>query len=370
MKIGIVGGEITGLFSAYYLLKEGLDDITIYEKNFLGAGSIHAAGLIEPYRFDRINTTSMIIKMINYKIYKSTEIKEVNKSWLVELLRNLNKSPPDYVWSEIKKMADFSLKEYKRLAEEKNDFDYHDDGLLEVYKNQKELEKGIEDEKRSPFKPKFEVAEVEGFVGGIFFPELSRISTEKFIERMRRELKEIRVINKEVKKVTRNGYIDDEKYDIVVVSAGIWTKNLNLPVTAFKGYGYRIKGVAKISKAFVLAEEGVAVSPLSDHIKITGGFDADFSYNSDRAELFLKRVKNLIDISSVMDLKMGFRPCSPDGFPILGKEGNLIIATGGCRLGWSYGPAMGRYVTDLALNKISNIDYFSRYIVNISQLSL
>ncbi|MEM3329012.1 MAG: FAD-dependent oxidoreductase, partial [Saccharolobus sp.] len=68
MKVGIVGGGIVGLFTAYYLHRENINDIIIYEKDFLGAGSIPAAGLIEPYRFDRINTIDMILKMLKYKI--------------------------------------------------------------------------------------------------------------------------------------------------------------------------------------------------------------------------------------------------------------------------------------------------------------
>lgn len=64
MKVGIVGGGIVGLMSAYFLAKEGVS-VTVYDPA-PGKYSIHAAGLIEPYRFDRINTTSMIAKMLRF----------------------------------------------------------------------------------------------------------------------------------------------------------------------------------------------------------------------------------------------------------------------------------------------------------------
>ncbi|MCY0859871.1 MAG: FAD-dependent oxidoreductase [Sulfolobaceae archaeon] len=370
MKVGIVGGGIVGMFTAYYLKREGIKDITIYESNFLGSGSIHAAGLIEPYRFDKMNTIGMIVKMLKYKLIGSTEVKTVDRYWLLELLKNLNKDPPEEAWQKLREMADFSLKEYRRMAEEKNDFDYHDDGLIELYKDKKEFEEGIEDEKNNPFHPKYEVVEVEGFAGGIYFPELSRLSTEKFVERMEKEeLNDIKVIRKSVSKVKLDGTIEDEKFDIVIVAAGIWTRYLNLPVTAFKGYGYRVKGEAKVDKGVVLAEEGIAVSPLSDHIKVTGGFDADFSCTSDRAELFLKRGSLLVDISYVIDMNMGFRPCSPDGFPIIGRRENVVVATGACRLGWSFAPAMGKFASDLALGKIKDLGYMSRYVKNIKDFT-
>ncbi|WP_338601787.1 FAD-dependent oxidoreductase [Sulfolobus tengchongensis] len=362
MKVGIVGGGIVGLFTAYYLTREGIKDLVIYEKSFPGAGSIHAAGLIEPYRFDRINTINMVKKMLKYKINGATDIKEVDKLWLTELIKNLEKNPPQDAWDTLREMARFSLSEYKRLAEEKNDFDYHEDGLLELYYSHRELEKGIEEERKSPFNPKFEVMEVEGFAGGIFFPELSRISTEKFINRIIREIESnVTIVNKMVNKISEDGYINDEKYDVIVVASGIWSRYLKVPITAFKGYGYRVRGVSKLKQASVIVDYGLAISPLSDHIKITGGFDADFSNDSIRAEGFLKRAEKIVDIYYVYDLNIGFRPCSPDGFPIIGRKNNVVLATGACRLGWSYGPAIGKYASDFALSKVTDLGYISRY---------
>jgi len=53
----------------------------------------------------------------------------------------------------------------------------------------------------------------------------------------------------------------------------------------------------------------------------------------------------------VLDAKIGYRPCTPDGFPIVDKIGDVIVATGNCRLGWTFGPAMGKLAADMALGK-------------------
>ena len=361
MKVAVIGGGIVGLFTAYYLLREGVD-VTIYEKAFLGNGSVHAAGLIEPYRFDRINTVGMIKKMFEYMRLGVTTIRSVNSSWLTALISDLEKPVPQEAWEIMKFMASFSLKEYKRLAEEKNDFDYEESGLLEVYLDVKELEKGIEEEKRSPFNPKFEVVDVKGFAGGIYFPELSKVDPFKFVDRMQRELRNAKVVIKEVKDVKADGTVEGEKYDRVVLASGISLRHFGIPVTAFKGYGYRVKGDVEINYPFVIVKYGVAVVRNSDHVKITGGFDADFSEDSSRAQFFLNAVSNVVSINYVYDLTMGYRPCSPDGFPILGKYENLVFATGACRLGWSYAPAMGKMATDLVLDRVKNYGYLSRYI--------
>ncbi|MFP3170774.1 MAG: FAD-dependent oxidoreductase [Sulfolobaceae archaeon] len=362
MKVAVIGGGIVGLFTAYYLLKEGAD-VTIYERAFLGNGSVHAAGLIEPYRFDKINTMAMIRKMMKYKKLGVTDVKSVNTSWLSALLTELERPAPPEAWEIMRFMASFSLREYKYLAEEKNDFDYEESGLLELYYDKNALEKAVEEEKLSPFKPKFEVVDVKNFAGGVYFPELSKVDTFKFVDRMTREIAKAKVVIKEVERVTSDGVVDGaEKYDKVVLASGISLRKFGLPITAFKGYGYRVKGDVGINYPFVLAEYGVAVAKNTDNIKITGGFDADFSDDSSRAEFFLNMASKVVDVNYVYDLTMGYRPCSPDGFPIIGQYDNLVFSTGACRLGWSFAPAMGKMASDMVLGRVSSYGYLSRYI--------
>lgn len=367
MRVCIIGGGIIGLFTAYYLLREGIKEITIYEKDRLGSGSVHAAGLIEPYRFDKINSMKMIIKMIKYYINKSTKIKEVDKEWLKELLRTLGKEPPNDAWELLKNMALYSLSEYERFAEEKNDFDFEKSGLLEIHESLKELELAVEEEKRSPFSNKFEVVDIKGYAGAIYFPDLSKLDTEKFIKRIVREIDGVKVINDEVidlniidgSIITKSG--KNEKYDEIVLSAGIWCKKF-VPITSFKGYGIVNKARSPFPKPAVLAERGIAIVENTDNTKITFGFDADFSsIHDDRLNYFYYNLENIIKEFKPIKILFGFRPCSPDGFPIIGKKHKITIATGACRLGWSYAPAIGYYAVQLVLNRIKDYGYISRY---------
>ncbi|QKQ99587.1 FAD-binding oxidoreductase [Metallosphaera tengchongensis] len=361
MDVSVVGGGIVGLMSAYFLSEEA--DVTLYDPD-PGSYSVHAAGLIEPYRFDKINTTSMLAKMVKYMRRGVTEVRQVNKLWLRELLLSLNKEPPPDAWNIMREMAEFSLKFYKEMASERNDFGYREDGLLELYTSKEQLEQGAKEERSSPFRPKHEIVDVPGFAGGIFFPELSRIETEKFVRRILHELefRKVRIIKKRASLDLQKGKVDGKESDVIVVSNGIWMNQIfPMPLTAFKGYGYWIQGESKIDKAFVTVDEGVAVSPLSDHVKVTGGFSADFSDNW-RGDFVLEKVSNFVKINKIIEKSMGFRPCSPDGFPILGRKGKIVIATGACRLGWSYGPAMGLHSTELALGKAKNHPYLSRLV--------
>jgi D-amino-acid dehydrogenase len=55
----------------------------------------------------------------------------------------------------------------------------------------------------------------------------------------------------------------------------------------------------------------------------------------------------------------GFRPCSPDGLPYIGRSkkfSNLFIAGAHAMMGLSAGPATGKIITDLVNEKDPTID--------------
>jgi hypothetical protein len=56
-------------------------------------------------------------------------------------------------------MAQFSKREYFRLAEESNDFELREEPLYEVVED---VEKEVESLRRDPLMPRFEVGELDG----------------------------------------------------------------------------------------------------------------------------------------------------------------------------------------------------------------
>ena len=355
MRVAVVGGGIVGLFTAYYLKMEGAE-VTVFEREYLGRGSVHAAGLIEPYRFDRINTTGMILTMLKYMGRGVTKVRDVNKLWLKSLLKTLNRSPPQEAWEVTKWMAEFSLKEYRRLAEERNDFDYDDSGLYEVSLNERGFEENLRDCRQSPLKPKCEEAEMKGLGKAVFFTELAKVSTDRFVERMKRELEGVEVVQREVK-----DYSALEGFDRVVVATGISTASLGIPVTSFKGYGFNVIAKPKLDlpTSLVITDYGMAIVRNTGHIKVTAGFEADFSRGVEGGKRFLELARNYLEVSGVEKANEGWRPCTPDGFPLVAELKGLVVATGACRLGWSFAPAMGKMASDLVLGRSKGFGYIS-----------
>jgi D-amino-acid dehydrogenase len=59
------------------------------------------------------------------------------------------------------------------------------------------------------------------------------------------------------------------------------------------------------------------------------------------------------------DIWYGFRPCSPDGLPYIGRSSkieNLFIAGGHSMMGLSLGPATGKVIADLANEKQTEVN--------------
>ena len=55
----------------------------------------------------------------------------------------------------------------------------------------------------------------------------------------------------------------------------------------------------------------------------------------------------------------GFRPCSPDGLPIIGKApqlANLTIATGHAMMGLSLGPITGKLISEIIAKEETSLD--------------
>jgi len=66
-----------------------------------------------------------------------------------------------------------------------------------------------------------------------------------------------------------------------------------------------------------------------------------------------------IPMPAVENIWYGFRPCSADGLPYIGrtsKFSNVVIATGHSMLGLSLGAGTGKLVDELVNNKPASMD--------------
>ncbi|MGC8583483.1 MAG: FAD-dependent oxidoreductase [Thermoproteus sp.] len=359
MRALVVGGGVVGLFAAYYLRREGAD-VVLVDGSEPGEASRAAAGILEFTRFkiNRINVVGYPTAYLSMLAKGAARIRHVDIKWILAYVKAYGKDPGEDVWEAVREMGRFSWAEYRRLAEEKNDFDYAEEPLYELVAD---LDAEVEELRRDPLKPRFEVAEFEGRQA-VAYLEAAKLSTDLAAGRLFAEASPERVAA--YAEAVGDGYVvaggRKIEADAVVVAAGWRTSRLlGLPVAPFKGYGFRVKASRRPKSMFIdLADTGVAVVPLSGWVKATGRFDMDSTEDHSPAEKVLAGARKLLGEVEVLDMAVGYRPCTPDGLPILERMGErLIVAAGACRLGWTFGPALGRTAADLALGRIKSTKF-------------
>lgn len=364
MSVAVVGGGVVGLFTAYYLEKEGAE-VTLFEEGELGAGSVHAAGIIEPTTAYRTNTISFLKRVYRFWRSGTCKFRRADLSWLVESARQLERTPMEGSAEAMRALSAASVAQYRAMAEEKNDFSYTERGLLERFDDPSHFaeERDLALTQRS-FAP-VDVRPDVGPAGGLFFPEVSWVHTEQFAQRMARELVKTTVVRQRVSAVNLDGTVSTPKgrsrFDAVAVCSGVSCRRIGVPLTGVRGYGWhtRAKGVPEMTTIFV--DRGIAIVPFADEVKVTGGWDFDLSTKPFHSPEVLDAVHRVVAIEEILDYKEGSRPCTPDGLPTIGRGGCLVAATGGFRLGWSFAPGMGKHAADLCLGRARNDPFFARF---------
>ncbi len=369
-----MGGGIAGLFAAYYLEKEGAS-VTLFEKGEPGGDSIHAAGILEPENFYRINNLDYLRRAWRYWRNDSSAFHNVDRRWLFRYFRTMGREPDRAGWTHLRAMAEESTRAYNALAEARNDFELRMGGLEEVYESAKAFRAAVRaNESKYPPVP-FEVKERKGLAGVIYFPKMGWLHTELFVRRILSEMPRVRIERKAVRSLSADGTLDagggPRRFDAVVASTGVAARRIGLPLTAVKGYGWHAIARERKDIAVIYADRGIAAVPLGPragtpseagrHLKVTGGWDFDLTERTTHAEAILSRARELAGLDQVLDFRSGQRPCSPDGLPIVSRSGNVVAVAGGFRLGWSYAPGMGREGALLALGKKQNDPFLSRY---------
>jgi glycine/D-amino acid oxidase-like deaminating enzyme len=364
MEAAVIGGGITGLFAAYHLQKEGAS-ATLYERGELGCDSVHACGIIEPENFYRTNNFEYLRRAWKYWRNGSTSFRSVDRRWLFGYLKWYGRDPSHEAWEKIHQMGLSSFDEYTRMTEQKDDFMFTMGGLVERYETRKGFEAAVKSAKEKTPPVAYEVREEKGWAGVVFFPHMGWLHTELFVKRMERELSKVNIVHKKVDRLAIDGSLsaggEEKKFDAVIASTGVACRKLGLPLTAVKGYGWHVLPKKKLDVAVIYADRGLAAVPLGEEAKVTGGWDFDLSQRTTHSKLIMERAERLVGIEKVIDFKSGSRPCSPDGLPVVGRKGNVVAATGGFRLGWSYAPAIGKEAVQLALGRTQNDPFLSRF---------
>lgn len=142
-----------------------------------------------------------------------------------------------------------------------------------------------------------------------------------------------------------------------VLAAGAWTAaqarllGVGIELQPVKGYSVTVRAPARAPRRPVLlGEDTVALLPLADRLRAAGGLQlAGFDPGVDGGEVdrLLGAVHAFLPglgSTPTVEVWSGFRPCTPDSVPLLGRPGayrNVTLACGYGHIGMGLAPAAG-----------------------------
>jgi len=211
--------------------------------------------------------------------------------------------------------------------------------------------------------------------GGVHYPGDATFPPDVFMQQMIKVLKdhgaeflgetEIIVINDLGKEgcelKSKDGHIVKAKQ--VVLATGAWsgrimkTARFNLPMQGGKGYSMTIpRPDASLSIPSLLHEARVSLTPMGNRLRIGGTLEItgwDKKIREEKIKWILESLPRYypeLKVDRPEQIWYGYRPCTPDGMPYIGKmkpDSSIIIATGHSMMGVSLAPATGRLVRNI-----------------------
>jgi D-amino-acid dehydrogenase len=277
---------------------------------------------------------------------------------------------------------------YDELADSGEDFGLVKKGLLMLCKTQHGLdeEATVAAKSRSLGVPaevldaaataKLDPTITMDVAGSVWFPKDCHLDPNRLISAYQRRILEgggtflwntsfegwKREGNKLVALKTSAGEIEGDEF---VICAGAWSDDLvkdlglRIPMQAGKGYSLTLQNPVEVpTLCSVFTEARVAITPIGNALRVGGTMEISGKkehIEPRRVQGILKALPKYFPKFKVSDFDgikpwQGFRPCSPDGMPYLGRTkaaSNLVVATGHSMMGISLGPVSGELAAQL-----------------------
>ncbi|MBY0479853.1 MAG: FAD-dependent oxidoreductase [Chitinophagaceae bacterium] len=397
MKVVVLGGGIIGLSSAYYL-KESGHEVTLIDKTDISSNCSYGnAGYVCPSHFIPLATPGIVKQGLKW-MWNSRSPFYVQPRFNLSLidwgLKFMKSATPEKVAEAAIPLRDVAIlskkhyEEWTRLPQ--FNFAYDQKGLLEIFQTDagaehaahtvhKAHELGLTDtellsyEQLQALEPQTKIIAK----GAIHFKCDAHLYPNKLMEQMIAHLKQVGVVFKtneeaigfenvggKITKVKTNKGIYDA--DSVVIATGSWSRELaakievKIPLVAGRGYSVTLEDSPyTINHPAVLIEGRAALTPMDGNKIRFGGTMEITSTNTppriERVKGLLAAVKQFfpefdVPVPSIEQVWYGYRPCSADGLPYLGRTKqwkNVVIATGHSMLGLSLGAGTGKIVSEI-----------------------
>ena len=401
----VIGGGIIGLSSAYYLQQLGYTVTVLDKDDFSNNCSYGNAGYVCPSHFIPLATPGIVWKGFKWMFNKQSPFyvqPSFNRSlvdWGLKFARSANARHTTDSAIPLRDIALLSQKEYESWAAIPGfDFAYEHKGLLEIFQTQAVgahahhtveqagtlgLEASLLNaEQLRQLEPHTKI----NAIGAILFKCDAHLYPNRLMQGLLLLLNQngVKLVsNAPVTGFEKNGtrvkkvITPHEDFDAkaVVIATGAWSRevaamvNTKIPLMPGRGYSVTLENSPfRVNHPAVLAEGRVAITPMDGNkIRFGGTMEVVSTATPpryQRVQGILNAVKRFFPEFDVQmppqdKLWYGYRPCSADGLPYIGKiksYNNVVVATGHAMLGLSLGAGTGKLVSEIVNEEKSSID--------------
>jgi len=395
----IVGGGIVGLCCAWHLQEAGMQVTIIDQGDFTDGCSFGNAGMIVPSHFTPLASPGMLSEGIQWMFKKKSPFyiqPRLNLQLMQWLWRFMQSSTAKHVEACAPILRDLHQESktiYKSWSQLPGfSFDLQEKGILMLYQTAKaekdEIETaekadalGIETHVLNPSQLQLMDTSTSFSVrGGVHYTGDATFSPDVFMKQMIELLKleDVEFISKtQIDSLNDFGKDGGElkskdgqlfKAKNVIIATGAWTRKLaksigvDLPMQSGKGYSMTIDSPqSSPSIPSLLHEARVSLTPMGNRLRIGGTLEIsgwDQKIREDKIKWILESLPRYypdLKISRPEQIWYGYRPCTPDGMPYIGKVypgSAVILATGHSMMGVSLAPATGRWIRDILLKNV------------------
>jgi D-amino-acid dehydrogenase len=395
-NVVVIGGGIIGLSSAFYLQRSGHSVSVIDKGDFSDNCSYGNAGYICPSHFIPLATPGIVWKGLKWMLnsrspfYVRPSLNRDLVDWGIKFIKSATNKKVEAAAIPLTEIAKLSQHEYKSWTSLPGfDFSYEQKGLFEIFQTHsfaahaaetvtKAKELGLDvallsyDELQR-MEPQTKI----NALGAIFFKSDAHLYPNKLMKDLLTHLRtngvqlisnaEVKAFEKGGKRITKV-ITSKNAYDaeVVVIAAGAWSRdvaamvNAKIPMMPGRGYSLTLENsVYQLNHPSILVEGRVAVTPMDKNkIRFGGTMEVvpvSAAPRYHRVEGILNSVKKffpefIVPMPSTDKLWFGYRPCSADGLPYIGRiksYDNVIVASGHSMLGLSLGAGTGKLVSEM-----------------------
>ena len=395
MRVGVVGGGVIGLSTAYYLKKKGADPV-IVESGEVGAGCSQGnAGWVCPSISSPLPAPGLTWKSLSWMLrpdsplYIRPSALPMLAPWLMRFRSYCNHADQKRGIAALAALNEFTMDRYDELAGDGVKFESSESGVLMAFHDSDKAAAAQKEVKLVAAASAASCSELDeaelherepmlrpGFRFGLFVGAERHVRPESLTGGLGSALREggaeihegalVTGFRSEGRRVTAIATSQgDLEVDAVALAAGAHTGTLTrmagwpIPLTAGKGYSVTIEQPRnQLRQPLYLGGAKIGLTPFEGALRFAGTMElsgVNRRMDPSRIRSLRRAVSRDVDIPEAKEGGrewVGMRPMVPDSLPVMGKlpsRENVYVNTGHQMLGVTLAPSSGWALAGLML---------------------